>query len=319
MPLQLDRPTVTRAVAGLAGLAGGGALFASGRESTIVTGVVASVPYCLIALGIALVFKATGVFNFAQGEFGTVAIFALYLARFWFPFIGYVGAMLFGILAAVAFGLLVERAVIRPLSEAPRVTLLVATAGIALLSIATQIWLGEAQARNVEKALTREDRFNLLGINISDQRILGMVVMVIVVVALAAFFNRTSLGLAVLASSQEPTATELCGISVKRVSALVWGVSGLLGGLAGVLAGPTGTFTPGSLTSVALVPGFTAAVLGGITSLPGAFVGGILISFIQALGTTTGSTIKGGPAFFTFLLLAGVLLVRPQGLFGGKR
>jgi len=317
--VKLDRTTITRVLAALAGLLGGAALFATDRQSTIVTGISASVPYCLVALGIALVFKATGVFNFAQGEFGTVAIFALYLARFWFPWVGYVGAMLFAVLVAVGFGLLVERAIIRPLSEAPRVTLLVATAGIALLSIATQIWLGEAQARNVEKALSRENRFNVLGINVSDQRVLGIIVMIIVVVALAAFFNRTSLGLAVLASSQEPTATELCGISVKRVSALVWGLSGLLGGLAGVLAGPTGTFTPGQLTSVGLVPGFTAAVLGGITSLPGAFLGGILISFIQALGTTTGSSIKGGPAFFTFLLLAGVLLVRPQGLLGGKR
>src|SRR5687768_5512872 len=93
-------------------------------------------------------------------------------------------------------------------------------------------------------------------------------------VLLYLFFSRTNLGLAVLATSQDQLATRLVGISTNRVSALVWGLAALLGGVAGLLQAPVGFFTPGFMTGTILLPAFTGAVLGGMTSLPGAFVGG---------------------------------------------
>ena len=111
-------------------------------RQSLVIGIVAGSGYGLIALGLVLVYKSTGIFNFAQGEFGTVAVFALWGAHS--AGVPYVGAMLLGILAALASGLATERFVVRPLFSAPRVTLLVATAGVSLFAIGAELWIRTA-------------------------------------------------------------------------------------------------------------------------------------------------------------------------------
>src|SRR3954454_6270898 len=108
-------------------------LVARGQKAELVIGVITGLGYSLVALGLVLIYKSSGVFNFAQAEFGTVAVFVMYLCRV--NDMPYVPAMLLGLLAAVVMGYVVERVVVRPLFDAPRVTLLVATAGVALLSI----------------------------------------------------------------------------------------------------------------------------------------------------------------------------------------
>jgi branched-chain amino acid transport system permease protein len=146
-----------------------------------------------------------------------------------------------------------------------------------------------------------------------------VVVVAAVCVLLALFFRRTTLGLAVLAASQEPTATELVGVSVKRLSTLVWVLAALLGGLAGVLAGSFEPFGPGAITTKFLIPGFTAAVIGGMGSLPGAVVGGMIVGVGQSLGASGSllpESVPGGGAVVTFVLLAAILAIRPQGLLG---
>ena len=153
----------------------------------------------------------------------------------------------------------------------------------------------------------------------SGQRLLIVVVVAAVCALLALFFRRTTLGLAVLAASQEPTATELVGVSVKRVSTLVWVLAALLGGLAGVLAGSFEPFGPGAITTKFLIPGFTAAVIGGMSSLPGAVLGGIIVGVGQSLGASGSllpESVPGGGAVVTFVLLAAILALRPQGLLG---
>jgi branched-chain amino acid transport system permease protein len=157
-------------------------------------------------------------------------------------------------------------------------------------------------------------------VQVSDQRLLLLGVLVVLAALLALFFRKTNLGLAILGASQEPTATELMGISVRRLSTLTWAIAALLGGLAGVLAIPEGGgFYPGALTVAFLIPAFTAAVLGGMTSLPGAFLGGVLVGIIQAVATDAKifEDIPGTPStLVVFLVLLGVLIVRPQGLLG---
>jgi len=292
-------------------------LWATGQEKSIVIGVVAGSAYGLVALCLVLIYKSSGVFNFAQGEFGTVAVYTLYLLHFEVP---YGLALLGAIAAAVIFGVLVERVVVRPLFEAPRVTVLVATAGVALLSIGIEIWFGEATVRPVDRAFPTLDRFTVLGVNISDQRLLLLGALALLAILLALFFNRTNLGLAILSASQEPTATELMGISVKRLSTLVWAIAALLGGIAGVLAVPEGGgFAPGALTIAFLIPAFTAAVLGGMTSLPGAFLGGVIVGVVEAVATSAEvfQDIPGSPGtLLVFIVLLIVLIIRPQGLLG---
>lgn len=286
-------------------------------QSSLVIGVITGAGYGLVALGLVLIYKSSGVFNFAQAEFGTVAVYALWGAHT--NGVPYLGAVLLGLAAATAMGLTTERLIIRPLFDAPRVTLLVATAGVSLLAISLQLWLGEARGRPVDPALPRLDRVSVLGIQVSDQRLLVLVTLAVLAVALALFFSRTHLGLAVLGVSQEPVATELVGISVRKLSSFTWGLAALLGGLGGVLTVPVGlSFGPGVLTGSALIPAFTAAVLGGMTSLPGAFVGGVVVGVAQSLAVTAPvfADIPGAGSVMVFAILVGVLVTRPAGLLG---
>jgi branched-chain amino acid transport system permease protein len=295
-------------------------LVASGSEQALVIGLITGAGYGLVALGLVLIYKSSGVFNFAQGEFGTVAVYALWAAHT--NGIPYVPAIILALIAAGAMGLVTERLIIRPLFDAPRVTLLVATAGVSLLAIGVEIWLGEARLRFIEPALGTFDRLSVLGIKVSDQRMLILATLIVLAIGLGLFFSRTNLGLAILAVSQEPVATELMGISVRRLSSFVWGLAAVLGGLGGVLtAGVVQNFGPGFITTSTLIPAFTAAVLGGMTSLPGAFVGGVVVGVVQAFAIDLGgdpafSGIPGPGTLAVFLLLIGVLAIRPQGLLG---
>jgi branched-chain amino acid transport system permease protein len=212
-----------------------------------------------------------------------------------------------------------ERVVVRRLFDAPRVTLLVATAGVALLAISLELWLGEARLRFIQPALGRLDRLSLFGVQVSDQRMLILAALLVLAVLLGLFFSRTNLGLAILAVSQEPVATELMGISVRRLSSFIWGLAGLLAGIAGMLAaGDARSFGPGFMTFNALIPGFTAAVLGGMNSLPGAFAGGVVVGVAQSLAVSSSAfkAIPGPGSVMVFVLLVVVLTVRPQGLLG---
>jgi branched-chain amino acid transport system permease protein len=232
-------------------------------------------------------------------------------------------AMLIGLAASVALALATERMVIRPLFDAPRVTLLVATAGVALLAISLELWLGEARLRFIQPALGRLNRVSVFGVQVSDQRLLVLAALLMLAVLLGLFFSRTNLGLAILGVSQEPVATELMGISVRKLSSFTWALTGLLAGIAGMLTAPVvGSFGPGFLTFNALIPGFTAAVLGGMTSLPGAFVGGVIVGVAQSFAVSGFqnvpflSDIPGPGAVMVFVILVVVLALRPQGLLG---
>ena len=292
-------------------------LFISGQEQALVIGIITGLGYSLVALGLVLIYKSSGVFNFAQAEFGTVALFVLYLARV--NDVPYLLAVVLAIGVALAMGYAVERLVVQPLFEAPRVTLLVATAGVALLSIGVTFWFNDAQAHTIGPAINGNPSFTVFGIIVSWQRFLIVAVVAGIGVVLTLFFNKTLLGLAVLAASQEATATNLVGISVKRLSSLVWVLAALLGALAGVLAGPGEPFGPGAMTSKFLIPGFTAAVIGGMGSLPGAVLGGVIVGVGQSVGASGDllpESVPGGGAVVTFALLALILAVRPQGLLG---
>jgi len=288
-------------------------------RQSLVIGIVAGSGYGLIALGLVLVYKSTGIFNFAQGEFGTVAVFALWGAHS--AGVPYVGAMLLGILAALASGLATERFVVRPLFSAPRVTLLVATAGVSLFAIGAELWIGHSQLRFVAPALGRLDRVSVFGFAVSDQRLLVIITLVALAVAGAFFFSRTNLGLAVLGLSQNPLATELMGVSAERLSRFTWAAAAILGGLGGILSAPlAGGFGPGFVTLSSLIPAFTAAVLGGMNSLPGALVGGIVVGVAEsiAVGSPVAEHIPGLPSVVVFALLVAVLTFRPTGLLGPR-
>jgi len=286
----------------------------------LIIGIVAGSGYGLIALGLVLVYKSSGIFNFAQGEFGTIAVYGLWAAHS--AGVPYGLAMLAGLAAALASGLATERFVVRPLFGAPRVTLLVATAGVSLLAIGSEEWLGKGQLRFLPPALGGLGRVSVFGFAVSDQRLLILATLAALAVAGTWFFARTDLGLAILGLSQNPLATELMGISAPRLSRFTWGVAALLGGLGGILSAPLANgFGAGFVTLSALIPAFTAAVLGGMSSLPGAFVGGVVVGVAESVAVsspTLSRHVPGAPSVMVFALLVTVLAVRPRGLLGSR-
>jgi len=286
-----------------------------------VQGAISGAVYGLLGLGLVLLYKSNKVFNFAQGEFGTCAAFGTLFAisgKGFLPEMPLAVAVLFGLLVGVAVALLTERLVVRPLFSAPKVTLVVASAGVALLLIAVQGFLQGAEPGNFP-ALKGGDVINAANIRLTWQGLIIVFVLAVLAVSSALFFSRTKTGTAIIAVSQEPTATSLVGISVARTSMLTWGLAGLLGGIAGILlSGSLGLIAPGSLTGLALIPAFTAAVFGGMTSLPGAFLGGVVIGVVEALASANIPTdvLPGAGRVTLFATLLLVLLVRPQGLLG---
>ena len=286
-----------------------------------VTGILQGSVYALVALGIVLVYRASGAFNFAQTEFGTTGLFAAYAALVMWGW-SYPAAIGFGLAVAVAMGLLTERLVVHPLRNSSRVTVLVGTAGVALASVGFQFWqFNETLIMTMPRI---KDAFFVVPVfdaPVTVQQLITLGVLTVASIALALFFRSPS-GLAIQAAQQESTAAELVGISVRRVSMLTWAIAALLGGLAGILSGPYTTFTAGFLTfgaGRALLPGFMAAVLAGMRSMPGAVAGGLTVGVVEQLGTLSMMIeIPGARAMLLFGFLLAVLLVRPQGIFTGR-
>ena len=289
--------------------------------AALLNGIIFGSGYALLALGIVLIYKGSRVFNFAQGEFGTVAAFVLYLLQFHVPYwVAIVGALV----AAVAMGLLMERLVIQPLFNAPKVTLLVATVAVALGAISLELFFVGGGSTRFLPVAVEGTAFTAFLVAVTWQKLLVVAALGALAAALALFFTKTQLGLAVLAASQEPTATNLVGISVRRISSLVWALAAFLGGLAGILLSPGfGEFTPAYVTSNFLIFAFVAAVVGGMTSLPGAVVGGLALGIVQQLTLTyltkidwVSQNIASTGDVAVFVLLLAVLLIRPAGLLG---
>jgi branched-chain amino acid transport system permease protein len=308
-------------------------LLASGGVAVPVqfaTGIVVGCGYGIFALGIVLVYKASRIFNFAQCEIGAfgafVALCCVHGVGF-FPTMPYPLAILVGLAAGTLTGLAAERFVIRPLFRASRATLLVATAGLALgLASFEAMVLGTdfKVLPNIGGAST----FALFGKSTSSNAYLYGWTQVTTVLALVATaliavaFFRTRYGAAVLAVSQDPTAASVVGIKVSRISALVWGIAGFLGAVAAIVTLAGKPFIPGGESGFytgngPLILAFTAAALGGMTSLAGAFVGGLALGIIEQVAANyMPSAVPGGTALVVFGVLLAVLLTKPTGLLG---
>jgi branched-chain amino acid transport system permease protein len=197
---------------------------------------------------------------------------------------------------------------------------------VALFLIAAQGMLlpQGRQLRPVSTALGVSDTaFHVDGVRVTSTQVLAVSCLFVLGVAAIVFFRFVPQGTAILAVSQDVTAARVVGISVGRISLLTWGIAGLLGGVGGVVLGADRLFTPGSFTAFLLIPGFAAAVFGGMTSLPGAFVGGLVLGEVQQFAQQDAQYIAGlkhvpgSPAeLVVFAVVLLVLLVRPRGLLG---
>ena len=309
-----------------------------GPNAYVVIGVVSGSVYGLVALGLVLVYKGSRVFNFAQGEFGTVAAFIAYYfsGQFGDRNMPYGLAIVIAVVLVVALGLLMERVLVRPLLTASRINLLVGTIAFALLCIAVEIIIFLPEVKSLPplmEGITSEGQASgwlLFNHNVTPQEIIAVGVLLFFAVVFAYFFSRTDLGLAILATSQDEFATRVVGIGVERTSRFIWGSAAFLGAVAGILYPPiAGYLAPGVVTTGILIPAFTAAVIGGMTSLPGAFVGGVVVGLIQSLSNWASNhyhigekviqeIIPSVPDVALVVALLVVLLARPQGLLGSE-
>lgn len=283
--------------------------------AAVLAGLMDGAAFGLIALGIVLVYKSTRVLNFAQAEIGTIAIYVVWeLTVLGVPV--YL-ALAVSLLCAFAMGAGLEM-IVRPVAQSPRLTISVLTLGVAtMLGFFQFIVFGADPHPSPE--LVRGELFSVASIPFKSGRVLALIVTAVFGIALYLFFKRTLFGLGVLAAAQDQTALRLMGVPQNRVSLFTWAGGAVLTAIAGVILAPTiGAFHPFYLT-LSLPSALAAALVGGLTSLPGAFVGGIAIGVIQNIAKFYwGTGVPGAEYVAIFGALILVLLVRPHGLLGAE-
>ena len=278
----------------------------------VLAGLTVGSMYALAALGYALIYNASHLVNFAQGEFIMVgAVVAAVLVERGVPLpFALVGAVLLTLLV----GALTERLAIRPAHGAPMVTLLIITMGVGLI-IKGAVQLAFGKGTYSLPAFSGDAPIRLGNAALAPQSLWVMGCTGVVVLLLAWYFARTLGGKSILATSYNPLAAQLMGIDTSRVLMLSFALAGALGALGGVLTAPI-TFTSSEAGTVLGLKGFAAAALGGIGSGPGALAGGLLLGVIEAL--TAGYVSSKYKDVVAFVLLLLVLIFMPRGLFGGK-
>ena len=281
----------------------------------LIGGLLAGVMYALVAIGFVLIYKASGVFNFAQGAmvlFSALTFVSL-LERgvaFWLAFVISLAAM---VLLAVA----VERVVLRPLVNRSPITLFMATLGLSYVieGFAQVLW--GAQVHGLELGISDEP-LELGGMLLSPFDIFAAVTAALLVLALSLLFNKTRIGLSLRAVADDPLAALAVGIRLQRVWVLVWAVAGFVGLVAGLLWGARlGVQFSLSLVVLKALP---VLIIGGFTSISGAIVGGLIIGASEKVAEVyLGPVIGGGiENWFPYVLALLFLLVRPAGLFGER-
>ena len=294
-------------------------------------GLMAGMLYALVALGFVLIFKASGVFNFAQGAM--VLFAALAMARFaeWVPgILGFDNKILsnviaFGLAAALMFLLawLIERFVLRHLVNQEGVTLLMATLGITYFIDGLGQTIFGSDIYKIDVGMPKEPVFLLDsifpgGVLVNLEDVYAAVIAALLVVALSLFFQKTSTGRALRAVADDHQAAQSIGIPLNRIWVIVWFVAGITALVAGIIWGSK-MGVQFSLTTVAL-RALLVIILGGLTSVPGAIIGGLIIGVGEKLSEVyLGPFVGGGiEIWFAYVLALVFLLFRPQGLFGEK-
>ena len=298
---------------------------------TLFGGLMAGMLYSLIALGFVLIFKASGVFNFAQGAM--VLFAALAMARFaeWFPkWFGFESAVLANLLAfvgamavMVAVAWAIERWCLSRLVNQEGITLLMATLGITYFLDGFGQTLFGSDIYKIDIGMPKDPMFLFEqtfqgGVLVNKEDLYAALIAAALVAALSLFFQKTSTGRALRAVADDHQAAQSIGIPLSRIWVIVWSVAGFAALVAGIIWGSK-LGVQFSLSQVAL-KALPVVILGGLTSVPGAIIGGLIIGVGEKLSEVyLGPFLGGGiEIWFAYVMALLFLLVRPQGLFGEK-
>ena len=285
----------------------------------IVAGLANGSIYGIIALGLVMVYRGSRVLNFAQVEVGTFGAYVAWwlVAEHGLPWL--VGAAA-GVAVAAGISAVFEQAVVRKMTDAPRLTVAVATIGLLLLLIAVEVkfWgASPAFLRSPFKGIGP----SVLGYHVSPIRMIAFVFAVGAGAGINAFLRRTDFGLAVLASAQDPSAVRMMGVRLSVVSQFTWVTAGVLGAVAVLLFEPSiGSLSPGIFSAgvnTLFVPALAAALLAGMTNLSRSFTAGLAIGVVQSLAARIFgdvSWLPGASSAVLFVAIVAALLVKPAGL-----
>ena len=285
----------------------------------LIGGLLAGVMYSLVALGFVLIYKASGVFNFAQGSM--VFFAALTVVGFGDLGVPFWLAVVLALVAMVILAVFTERVVLRPLVNQPQITLFMATIGLSfLVEGAAQLFWG-AQVHALDLGVADEPIewiSDHTGMSISKFDLMASGIAAVLVTVLALFFNRTRIGRALRAVADDHQAALAVGISLQRIWVIVWMVAGFVALVTGLLWGARNG-VQFALTFLAL-KALPVLILGGFESIAGAIVGGLIVGASEKLAEVyIGPYVGGGiESWFPYVLALLFLLVRPEGLFGER-
>jgi branched-chain amino acid transport system permease protein len=283
----------------------------------IMSGILTGGIYALIALGFVVIYKATGVFNFAQGEIVMVSAYVCWalLVQFGLP-LGISFALTFAF--AAGLGLVVERFALRPMIGQPLLAAMMITlALIAVLDgLVTVIW---GSRQEVLPDFFPRQPLHLGSVMISQQLLMGFGIAVALFVAFVLFFQRTKIGLGMRATAEDHQVSMSLGIKVSTSFAMSWVIACIVAAVGGILLGSVNGVNM-NLAFLGL-KAFPVVILGGLDSIPGAIVAGLIVGVLEKLATGYIDPLVGGgfAEIFPFIILLFVLMVRPYGLFGTKK
>ncbi|HYB40289.1 MAG TPA: branched-chain amino acid ABC transporter permease [Candidatus Methylomirabilis sp.] len=276
----------------------------------VLNGLAVGCIYGLVALGFVLIYKATELVNFAQGDLMMLGAFTCYMLVVWYHW-GYWAALLMAVVLIALFGALLDSTVLRRVMGQPQFAVVMLTIGLGAIfrSFASITWGSEIYTLPTPFS-ARATRIG--GVSVSHEYLSIIAGTIVLCAVLYVFFTHTRVGVAMQAASQNQLAAYYMGIPVKLMFSLIWAISAGVAAIAGVLLAPV------SLIDINLgfigLKAFAAAVLGGFGSIPGALVGGITIGLVELFsGTYLPQGFKDVAAYVVLLL---VLAVRPQGMFG---
>lgn len=284
----------------------------------LVVGLIAGGIYGLYALGLVLVYKGSGVLNFAQAEVGT---FALFIAHVLAVEQGqpYAVAAFGAVLVAAGVGLIFERVAVWPLRSGSRVTVAVATIALLSFLIALELTIFGPLPRILDPPIGGAG-VRIFEVIVSPTQLLSLVLVAVIALGLAAFLRLTDFGLGVVAASQDQEAVRFLGIPLARISMFTWVLAAVLSAVAALLIQPTVGVISASAFGAIFIKALGAALIGGLGSMPGAFVGGLVVGVgeAQIRHFTVSSELSGVPELCIFVAVLATLLFRPQGLLGGR-
>ena len=284
----------------------------------LVVGLVTGGIYGLYALGLVLVYKGSGVLNFAQAELGTFTLFICQALVMEHDQPYAVGAAV-ALLIAVALGVAFERLAVWPLRASPRLTVGVATIALLSLLIALELTIYGVIPRQLNPPLSGTG-WRILDVVVTPPQVLSLVLVLAIGLGLAAFLRFTDFGLAVVAAAQDQEAVRFLGIRLARVSLFTWGLAAALSAVAALLIQPTVGVVSASAFGGIFIKALGAALIGGLSSMPGAFAGGVAVGVVesQIRHATVNSSLTGLPELVIFAAVVATLMLRPQGLFGDR-